>query len=371
MTLKYLIEKEFKQIVRNPFLPKMILVMPIVMMLLMPFAANFEIKNINVTIVDNDHSPLSRRLTGKIAASDYFHLKTIKQSYNEAMEDIESGESDIILTIPVNFEKDLIKEGLSMVSIAANAVNGTKGSIGSSYLAGITSDYSTEIRNEWFVEDPITNNSHVNIIPQNLFNSYMNYKIFMVPALMVMLLTMICGFMPALNIVSEKEKGTIEQINVTPIGKFTFILAKLLPYWIIGFIILNICFLIAYIVYGLTPVGSIITLYLAATIFVLTVSGLGLIISNYSETMQQAMFTMWFFVLIMILMSGLFTPITSMPDWAQSITDINPLKYFIQIMRFVYLKGSNVVDLTTQFIWLLCFAIIFNTWAVVSYRKRS
>lgn len=369
--LKYLIEKEFKQIVRNPFLPKMILVMPIVMMLLMPFAANFEIKNINVTIVDNDHTPYSSRLTNKIAASDYFHLQSVKDSYNQAIADIESCKSDIILTIPVNFEKELIKQGVSSISIAANAVNGTKGGLGSTYLAGITSDYATEIRNEWLLTPPVSNDPHVNIITQNLFNPYMNYKIFMVPALMVMLLTMICGFMPALNIVSEKETGTIEQINVTPISKFTFILAKLLPYWIIGFIVLNVCFLIAYIVYGLIPSGSLLTLYLAASIFILTVSGLGLIISNYAETMQQAMFTMWFFMLIMILMSGLFTPITSMPTWAQSITMLNPLKYFIEIMRFVYLKGSSLSDLTTQFISLLAFAITFNLWAVYSYRKSK
>lgn len=193
----------------------------------------------------------------------------------------------------------------------------------------------------------------------------------MIPALMVMLLTMLCGFLPALNIVGEKEAGTIEQINVTPVGKFTFILAKLIPYWLIGFVVLTLCFILAWALYGIFPAGHFLVIYFFAIIFVLAVSGLGLVISNHSATMQQAMFVMWFCMLILILMSGLFTPVRSMPEWAQWITMLNPLKYFMQVMRMVYLKGSGFIDLLPQLGALLAFALFFNIWAVKSYRKSG
>lgn len=197
----------------------------------------------------------------------------------------------------------------------------------------------------------------------------MDYKVFMVPALMVMLLTLICGFLPALNIVGEKEMGTMEQINVTPVSKLTFIAAKLIPYWAIGFIVLTVCFGIARLAYGLVPAGSILTIYVAAIVYIFAVSGFGLVISNYSSTMQQAMFVIFFFMLIFILLSGLFTPIGSMPGWAQAITVVNPLKYFILVMRQVYLKGSSAGDLLPTIGALVVFAVVANVWAVVSYKK--
>lgn len=211
----------------------------------------------------------------------------------------------------------------------------------------------------------------IGISTQNLYNPHLNYKLFMVPALMVMLLTMICGFLPALNVVGEKEVGTIEQINVTPVSKLTFILAKLIPYWLIGFIVLTICFFLAWLLYGILPVGHFVTIYLFAVVFLFVVSGFGLVISNHSATLQQAMFVMWFFMLILMLMSGLFTPVHSMPEWAQLIAALNPLKYFVEVMRTIYLRGGGIVELLPQLGALMAFAVFFNLWAVRSYRKSS
>ena len=369
--IKYLIEKEFKQIFRNPFLPKIIVGMPIMIMLVFPWAANMEIKNINMSIVDRDHSSYSQRLVHKIEASSYFILSDISSSNNEAMKSIESGKADIILEIEPGFERNLVREGAARIMISANAVNSTKGILGSVYLAGIMQDYASELRGEWIQSSGKNALPVINIVSQNRFNPHLDYKVFMVPALMVILLTMLGGFLPALNIVGEKERGTIEQINVTPVGKFSFIIAKLIPYWIMGFLVLNICLGLAVLIYGLTPAGNLLTVYFFSVIYVFVVSGLGLVISNHSATLQQAMFVMFFFMIIMILISGLFTPVNSMPQWAQDITIVNPLKYFIQVMRMVYLKGSAINHLTTQFVALTCFALFFNTWAVVSYRKSS
>lgn len=368
MILGFLIEKEFKQIARNSFLPKLIFVLPVVMMLIMPFAANMEVRDIKVVVVDADHSALSARLTNKIASSDYFRLVGTANTYPEALEKIELGSADVIVEIPLNFEHTVLGDGTSTVLVAANAVNGTKGALGSSYLSSIVQEFAAQIATE---KGTVTANTPIiKISPIERYNPTMDYKVFMVPALMVMLLTIMCGFLPALNIVGEKESGTIEQINVTPVSRYTFIIGKLIPYWIVGYVVLSLSFLVAFLVYGLVPIGSIVSLYIASTLFVLTVSGLGLIISNNSATMQQAMFVMFFFVLILILLSGLFTPIGSMPEWAQNITRFNPLKYFIQIMRSIYLKGSTLSECSTQLFALGCFALALNTWAVISYRKR-
>jgi ABC-2 type transport system permease protein len=288
------------------------------------------------------------------------------------MESIEKGDSDIILEIPRGFESDFIRENISKLLISVNTVNGTKGLIGSSYLSMTVRDFAEKMLDEngvllsksATVEIPI-----IEIATKTLFNPKMEYKIFMVPALMVMLLTLISGFFPAVNIVSEKEKGTIEQINVSPVRKIMFILAKLIPYWIIGFVVLTVCFTIAYLIYGLIPAGSFITLYIISLIYVLAISGLGLVISNYSDTMQQSMFMMFFFIIVFVLMSGLFTPIRSMPQWAQNITIFNPLRYFIQAMRNIYMKGNNFSEIAMQTVALSCFATVLNIWAILSYRK--
>lgn len=258
----------------------------------------------------------------------------------------------MLLEIPRGFEKEQVNGRPASALVAVNAVNGTKGGLGSSYLNQILAPAgNTSIR--------------------YLFNPHLEYKNYMVPALMTMLLVLLCGFLPALNVVGEKEAGTIEQINVTPVSRFTFILSKLLPYWLIGFIVLNLCMLLAWLVYGLTPSGNIFCIYIATIVFTFVVSGLGLVISNYSATMQQAMFVMWFCMLIFILMSGLFTPISSMPQWAQCITYANPLRYFMEIMRMVYLKGSSLTDILPQLGTLAIFATVLYLWAIVSYKKQQ
>lgn len=370
--IKYLIEKEFKQLFRNSFLPKLIFIFPCMIMILMPWAANLEIKNINLNIVDNDHSALSRRLVDKISASTYFRMTDLPGSYNQALRAVEAGSADIIFEIPHDFEKDWMNGKTPRLLVAVNAVNGTKGSLGGSYLSTIINDYARELRSEAPASALVGKTlPRVEVTTQNLYNPTLNYKLFMIPALMVMLLTMICGFLPALNVVGEKEVGTIEQINVTPVGKFTFIVAKLIPYWLIGFVVLTICFILAWLLYGILPAGHFWTIYAFAVVFLLVVSGFGLVISNHSATLQQAMFVMWFFMLILILMSGLFTPIHSMPEWAQWIARVNPLKYFVEVMRTIYLRGGGIGDLLPQLVALLCFAFVFNLWAVRSYKKSS
>jgi ABC-2 type transport system permease protein len=193
----------------------------------------------------------------------------------------------------------------------------------------------------------------------------------MVPGILVILITMVGSFLAALNIVKEKEIGTIEQINVTPIKKYQFILGKLIPFWVLGLVVLSLGMLIARIAYGIIPVGSLFTIYVFAAVYLLAVLGLGLLISTYTGTQQQAMLISFFMMMVFILLGGLYTSIDSMPKWAQMITRINPVSYFIDVMRMVVLKGSSLADIGEQLVVVLGFAVFFNGWAVISYRKRS
>ncbi|MDR3142374.1 MAG: ABC transporter permease [Tannerellaceae bacterium] len=361
--LRYLLEKEFKQIKRDRFLPKIIFIMPVLQLVILPFAANFEMRNIYIGIVDNDHSVYSQRLTEKIISSGYFKLTDISSGYKEGLASIEKDRSDILIEIPADFEKDLGKEGKAQVLIAANAINGTKGGLGSSYLSTIIQDFNNECGYGVRMTGSITS--------KNLYNPHLNYKNYMVPGIMAFLLTLIGGFLSALNIVSEKEKGTIEQINVTPLSKSLFLLSKLIPFWIIGFILLTIGILIAWLIYGLIPAGSFGVIYLFAVIYLIAFTGFGLAISSISSNQQQAMFTVFFFTIIFALMSGLFTPVSSMPEWAQKLTLFNPLRYFIDVMRMVYLKGCRLSDLSVHFSVICLFAIFFNALAVIGYRKSN
>lgn len=367
MILKYLIEKEFKQFLRNSFMPKMAIIFPAAIMLIFPWATTMDVNNIHLTIVDQDVSTASQRLAEKISESSYFILQNRTNNYQTALSDVEHGKSDIILNIPIHFERDLTKIHSSTLQISANAVNALKGSIGSGYLGSIINEFSAE----WTSQHGISAQAPFHIVVNDMYNPSLNFRHFMIPALMTMVLIMMTGFLPALNIVSEKEIGTIEQINVTPISKISFILSKLIPYWLMGFLILSVCFLLSWLVYGYTPQGSFFTIYLAATLFILVMSGIGLVVSNYSATMQQALFVMFFFIMVFILMSGLFTDIRSMPDWAQCIAFFNPPRYFISIMRSVYLRGSGIMNNWMNFGILTVFGLFVNVWAVISYRKQQ
>lgn len=365
MTIKYLLEKEFRQIMRNTFIPKMIVMFPIIIMCVTPWVTNLEIKNIIVSVVDNDHSSISSRLIHRIEASDYFIFAGTERSYEDAMKKIDMCKTDVAVVIPENYERDITNSRLPRILVSANAVNGTKGSMGSAYLANIINDN---------LKEAVHANTTINkekLTTFSLYNKGQDYKVFMIPALMAILIVMFCGFLPALNIVGEKENGTIEQINVTPISKSTFIIAKLIPYWIISMIVMTICFLLSWIVYGITPKGNILLLYMLAMLLALTFSGIGLVISNYSRVMQQAMFVMWFVMVCMILLSGLFTPVSSMPDWAICITTINPMKYFIDGMRTVFIKGGTFGNILPQTTALAVFAAAANTLAIYSYKKNG
>jgi ABC-2 type transport system permease protein len=345
--------------------------MPVIQLLILPWAADYEIKNIRLAVVDLDHSEYSRQLINKISSSGYFILTDYSSSYEHSLEEIEKDNADLILQIPDHFEKDLVKEDEARLFMAINAINGTKANLGGSYLRSIVQDYNKQVRTEWIQLPRFSTETQIEVASSNWFNPLMNYQYFMVPGILVILLTMVGTNLAAINIVKEKEIGTIEQINVTPIKKFHFILGKLIPFWILGLVVLTIGLTIARVAYGIVPAGSFITIYVFAAVYLLAVLGLGLLISTYSVNQQQSMLLSFFVMMIFILLGGLYTSIDSMPEWARWITRFNPVSYFIEVMRMVVLKGSGLADIKYHLLIMGGFALLFNTWAVISYRKRS
>ncbi len=358
MTILYLLRKEFLQIRRNAFLPRLIVLFPVMMMCVMPWVMDMEVRNIVVEVVDNDRSTMSSQLVHSIAASNHFIFGGQKPSYAEALKDVERSAADVVVVIPRHFERDMKRGETPRMLVATNAVNGNKGIMGNAYIGSVVTRH---INGD--VPSPVS--------VLYLYNKHLNYKLFTIPALMAIIILMVCGFLPALNIVGEKETGTIEAVNVTPVRKWEFIVAKLIPYWLIALAVLALCFVLAWAVYGITSAGSLGLVSMLAMLLALVVSGMGLVISNYNATMQQAVFVMWFVVMCLLLLSGLFTPVRSMPHWAYLTTYANPMHYFIDAIRTVFVRGGDFASVARQAAALGGIAVVMNVWAVVSYRKNS
>ena len=377
MIWKYLLKKEFRQFLRDPGMPRMVMTFPLLIVLVFPFAASMEVRNIRLAVVDNDRSSESALLIEKCTNSGYFILEDICRTPTEARALMDSGDIDATLTINSGFAEYMgggapVGDPLP-VGIAVNTVNGTRGSIGSKYLTACISSFIMS-RGSASKGAGVGVSAGMSVSPAKvevayLYNPYLDYKLFMLPALIVIAITMMCGFLPALNIVGEKEKGTIEQINVTPVRKSSFIICKMIPYVAVAYFLLFSCLLLTRIVFGYSCQGSLLAIALFTFAHIVVMASFGLLISNYSENTQQAMFVIWFFSMVFMLMSGIFTPIASMPRWAEIITYANPLRYYADAMRSIYLKGGTLLDNWFDFVCLAGIGTITTTWAIKSYKK--
>ncbi|MBD5316913.1 MAG: ABC transporter permease [Bacteroides sp.] len=356
-----LLRKELVMILHNPLIPRMIVALPVMALLVVPLVATFDVKNVEVAVVDDDRSQLSRRIVADIDASPELVVTALPPTHAEAIKLVEQGRADVVLSIPLHFERNL-----SEIDVEANGVNATKGMLGMQY---VVSSVGSTLRNVAREQGRDVAADDASVIYR--FNPTLNFRHYMVPALMVFLVIMICGFLPALNLVSEKETGTIEAMNVTPVSRTVFVLSKLIPFWVTGLIVVTVGIIIGSTVYGVVPAGSLGGIYLATVLLSLVMSGLGVTIANKSATMLQTIFVMFAFIIIFQLMGGLLTPIGSMPEWAQRLTYAIPPRFFNEIMRAIYLKGAGFGELRSQFFWLTGYAILAVTCAAVTYKKRS
>lgn len=370
-TILFLIRKEFLQIFRNKFISKAIFAVPIVQMLILVPAVTFEMKNIRLCIIDKDMTPESRGLINKLEGSTFFNVDFSTFSESEANNLLHRNKFDLILNIPSGFGNDLGKGKPGKVMAIIDAINSSTAQLSWAYLSGVIRDYNTIIMTEKLSIIPVIPYPQILITNRYWYNEMLNYKHYMLPGILGILVTAIGFLLAGLNMVREKEVGTIEQINVTPVRKHQFIIAKMVPFFIIGMVDLAIGLVLGKIAFNIPFVGSIFLLFLCASIFMIAVLGLALFISTFSGTQQQYMFIAFFCMIIFILMSGIFTPFESMPRWAQDFNLINPVAYLMRINRMVMLKGSTMHDISREIYSLIIIAICFTVLAVRRYRKTA
>jgi ABC-2 type transport system permease protein len=370
-TILYLIRKEFLQIFRNKFISKAIFGVPIVQMLLLVPAITFEIKNVRLCVIDMDMSTDSRTLVNQLEGSTFFKIKYTAFSEAEANNLLHLNKCDLIIHIPSGFGKNIGTGKPGKVLATVNAINATTAQLSWAYLNGIMRDYNMNILIENAGDLAMTSIPQITVTNRYWYNEMLNYKYYMLPGILAILVTAIGFLLAGLNLVREKEMGTIEQINVTPVRKYHFIIAKMVPFLIIGLIDLALGLLIGKLTFNIPFEGSIGLLFLASAIFLIAVLGLAIFLSTFSSTQQQFMFVAFFFLIIFILMGGIFTPIDSMPMWAQKFDLVNPMAYLMRINRMVMLKGSSFQDISRDIYSLGAIAIVFTTLAVNRYRKTA
>lgn len=341
----FLLQKEFLQIFRNKAMLPIIFVIPIVQLLVLSFAATYELKEAKFALIDRDQSIASRELLSKLQATGYFTLQSEFTSEEEAYNQLDKGKVTFIVDIPRDFHESLSSNKSTSIQLVIDAVDGSVANLINSYVNSIVRDFSGEkSTNISLTGSQNVQQSSIKKISTeaiNWYNPNLDYITYMVPGILVILVSMIGLFLSGMNIVREREIGTIEQLNVTPITKFQFMVGKLVPFWVIGMFDLLLGLSLARFGFEIPFLGSIITILIIAGIYLVLIQALGLFISTITNTQQQAMFIAWFIMVVFILMGGLFTPIESMPMWAQKVTLANPIAYFIKIMRMVLLKGAG------------------------------
>lgn len=368
----YIIQKEFLQVFRNTSMLPIIFVIPIVQLIVLVNAANMEMKKINMYVVDNDLSSTSRKLTNKFESSPFYVIKETSFDFNDGVSDLLKDKVDVVMRIPQNFERSLVRENKASLQLMVNAINGTSAGLINAYSVNIITDFNKSVITEWLGVTEQNNailSKSIQIRPQYWYNPQLNYKNYMVPAVLVMLVTIVGLFLSSMNLVREKEIGTIEQINVTPIRKYQFIAGKLIPFWILALFELSFGLVIGKLVFNIPIVGNIGLVFLFASIYLLVVLGLGLFLSTITQTQQQAMFLAFFVIMVFMMMSGIFTPTETMPDWAQKVNVINPVMYFMRVVRMIILKGSGFTDILKELVSISIYAFIVLSLAIWKYKK--
>jgi ABC-2 type transport system permease protein len=367
----YLIQKEFRQVFRDKPMLFIIFFAPLVQMIVLGFAMTVDVKNIKTIIADYDNSPVSRELGRKFENNPYFSVKGYLKGPSHIRKQIDGWKAQMAVVIPQDFAKNLELKLRPRIQIIVDGLDGNTAGIALGYAQGILSDYAAEIilldqsyaalfRRTSLVEPQI----------RMWYNLDLESKNYMVPGLIAVLLTLISMFLSSMGLVREKEIGTLEQLMVTPIKIWQLILGKVLPFLVLGYLGLTLMLLVAFVVFQLTVAGSVTLLFGLSALYLLSTLGLGIFISTLAQTQQQAMFISWFFMVFMIFMSGFFFPIENMPAIIQKITYLDPMRYYVIILREIFLKGTSAKFLINEILSLLGFGLVILGLSSLKFRKR-
>jgi ABC-2 type transport system permease protein len=372
-TVFFLVRKEFLQIFRDHTTVVQIFMIPIIQLLVLSNAATFDVKQVRMLVVDEDRTTVSAGLVRRLEAGRQFKVVRYEAVDADVEHALLDREVAAVLHIPRRFEEDLVRRRVAPIQLVLNAEEGATSGIVQSNASAILASYAQELTRTLPTAGggkPVRV-ATLDLRTQRWFNPTRSYYHWMVPALMVSLTTIIGLLLTAQNITRENELGTLEQLNVTPMTKIQFIAAKLIPFWILSMVIFTIGLIIGKLVFDIPMRGNLALVYLAAAVYLIVVLGLGLGISTVTRTQQQAMFIAFFVILIFLLMSGLFTPVDSMPDWAQKVAEVNPVKHFVFIMRSVLVRGAGLETVGAPIAGLAVAGVGVLALAVLRYRKST
>jgi ABC-2 type transport system permease protein len=382
-TVGFLVRKEFLQVFRDRVMLFEMIAIPIIQLLILSNAATFEVHDSRVHAVDESRTAESRALVRRIGASRYFTVVSSDPSMAAAERDLATGRASVIVRIPRRFTDRLAAGRVAPVQLVLDGVDGATVGVVRSYLGAIVEGYGAELETRTGSGRLSRSASAAGgataagpgtplaIRSRGLFNPTLDYKNFIVPGILVLLVTLIGTLITSMNIAREKEIGTLEQLNVTPLRKSEFVAGKLVPFWIIALAELSVGLVIARLVFALPVRGNLLLLFAAAGLYMVVALGVGLWISTVVQTQQQAMFLTFFVMMLYVFMSGFMTPIASMPGWARVLTELNPVKHFLIIMRGILLKGAGLADLWRPLVVLAVMGVTVLSLALRQYSKTT
>jgi ABC-2 type transport system permease protein len=367
--LRVLLRKEFMHLRRDPVILRLLLVMPIIQLMVLANAATFEVKTAALWIVDQDRTSVSTGIVDALTAADRFRV--VGRSSTTAAGDaaLLDGAAAVVLVIPEDFTRGLARDGRGQIQLLFDAVNGSQAGALQGYAAQILSRHAERVSAPG--RGSGARRPEIRIESQSWYNPSLTYRHFMIPGVLAQLITMVGTLMTALNIVCEKEVGTLDQLNVTPVRPALFLAGKLIPLWVTGMFVFTVGVSLGHFGFGVPFVGNPAVVFLGAALYLVAALGVGLWISTVAETQQQALFVTFALIMIYILMSGLFTPVRGMPDWARTIAQINPLLHFIALVRAVMLKGAGLVDVGVRLAALGAIGAVIMALSIRRYRKQS
>ena len=364
----HLIRKEFIQVFRDHQMLGMMLIMPVVQVLLLGYAITVDVRDLSLGVMDYDRSPESRQLVEDFRHNETFDLDRVMRSPDEIRDALDRGEVSAVLVIPRGFARRLGRNEPVDVQLLLDGVDSNASLIASSHARGIVESYSLDVLRKTLAGTPLPDlRPRIRV----LYNPDLISRFYMVPGVVVVLLTMLTTLMTGLGLVRERETGTLEQLSVTPIRTVELLLGKLLPFVLIAFFVLSIALTVCLVWFGVPMRGSWTLLVLFSLLFLLNTLGMGLLVSTVARTQQQAVFMVWFLLIFGILMSGFFFPIENMPPLMQRLTWLNPLRYFMAVVRELFLKGSGMMSFRVETMGLMILGPVAMALAALRFRKRA
>jgi len=365
--------KEFIQIFRDPRLLGVVVVMPLLMLLLYGYAINLDVKHLRVAVYDQDRSRASRDLIEAMAHTDYFDLVAAPSSYREGQQLLDRGTAKVVLVIPAAFERDLARGRTVPVQAVIDGSDSTSASTGVGYLAGVLQQYSTRVALQALSAQGVTLSSNVEPIEHRTrfwYNPALRSTNFLVPGLIAVIQMVLAALLTSVTIVRERERGTIEQLVVSPIRPLELMLGKLLPYVIIAFADVLLILLMGVYLFRIPFRGDPFLVLLCSGFFLVAALGIGLFISTVAPNQQVAMVgAMMATQLPTVLLSGFIFPITSMPRAIQLLTLVIPARHFIHILRGIILKGNTFAQVWQPALLLLAIGLVLLALSTARFKK--